>query len=116
MPSKYTVTLTSVGASSVITIPKPVVDGFSLHKGQKLQMIVNDMGIFVPLSVVQDGSAVEQNSKPLPQQKQSQGTPVQTKENVKAKPTIAPFKASPEPVYEEMEDKKRSKTKKPGKH
>lgn len=49
MPIKYTVTLTSVGASSVIVMPKPVIEGFGLKKGQKLEMIVKDDGIYIPL-------------------------------------------------------------------
>lgn len=51
MPTKYTVTLTSVGTSSVIVMPKPVIDGFDLKKGQKLEMIVKDDGIYIPLKV-----------------------------------------------------------------
>jgi bifunctional DNA-binding transcriptional regulator/antitoxin component of YhaV-PrlF toxin-antitoxin module len=49
MPIKYTVTLTSVGTSSVIVVPKAVLDGFGLKKGQKLQMVVKDDGIYIPL-------------------------------------------------------------------
>lgn len=49
MPSKYTVTLTSVGSSSVIAVPKPIVDGFGLLKGEKLEMYVSDNGIYIPL-------------------------------------------------------------------
>jgi len=50
MPTKYTVTLTSLGTSSVIAVPKPIVDGFGLQKGQKLDMIVRDDGIYIPLA------------------------------------------------------------------
>lgn len=46
---KYTVTLTSVGTSSVIVMPKPVVEGFGLKKGQKLEMFITDDGIQIPL-------------------------------------------------------------------
>jgi bifunctional DNA-binding transcriptional regulator/antitoxin component of YhaV-PrlF toxin-antitoxin module len=49
MPMKYTVTLTSVGTSSVVVIPKPILEGFGLTKGQKLEMIVTDDGIRIPL-------------------------------------------------------------------
>lgn len=49
MPIKYVVTLTSVGSSSVIVMPKPVIEGFGLKKGQKLDMIVTDDGIYLPL-------------------------------------------------------------------
>jgi AbrB family looped-hinge helix DNA binding protein len=49
MPIKYTVTLTSVGSSSVIVVPKAVLDGFGLKKGQKLNLIVKDDGIYIPL-------------------------------------------------------------------
>jgi bifunctional DNA-binding transcriptional regulator/antitoxin component of YhaV-PrlF toxin-antitoxin module len=49
MPSKYTVTLSYMGTSSVIVIPKPIVDGFGLTKGQKLEIIASDDGIYIPL-------------------------------------------------------------------
>jgi AbrB family looped-hinge helix DNA binding protein len=49
MPTKYTVTVTALGTSSVIVLPKPVVDGFNLGKGDKLELIVKDDGIFIPL-------------------------------------------------------------------
>ena len=51
MPTKYTVTLTSVGTSSVVVMPKPVIEGFDLKKGQKLTMIVKDDGIYIPLKI-----------------------------------------------------------------
>ncbi len=49
MPIKYTVTITSVGTSSVIVVPRPVLDGFNLKKGQRLEMIIKDDGIYIPL-------------------------------------------------------------------
>jgi bifunctional DNA-binding transcriptional regulator/antitoxin component of YhaV-PrlF toxin-antitoxin module len=49
MPIKYSVTITSVGSSSVIVLPRPVLDGFNLKKGQKLEMIIRDDGIHIPL-------------------------------------------------------------------
>jgi bifunctional DNA-binding transcriptional regulator/antitoxin component of YhaV-PrlF toxin-antitoxin module len=49
MPLKYTVTITSVGKSSVIVLPKPVLDGFNLKKGQRLEMIIRDDGIHIPI-------------------------------------------------------------------
>jgi AbrB family looped-hinge helix DNA binding protein len=50
MPTRYTMTLTSVGSSSVIVLPKSVVDGFNLKKGDRLEMTVTDDGIFIPLT------------------------------------------------------------------
>jgi AbrB family looped-hinge helix DNA binding protein len=50
MPTRYTVTVTSVGSSSIIVLPKPVVDGFNLRKGDKLEMTVTDNGINIPLA------------------------------------------------------------------
>jgi bifunctional DNA-binding transcriptional regulator/antitoxin component of YhaV-PrlF toxin-antitoxin module len=32
-----------------MTSPKAVLDGFGLKKGQKLQMVVKDDGIYIPL-------------------------------------------------------------------
>lgn len=50
MPIKYVVTITLVGSSNVIVLPRPILDGFNLKKGQKLDMIVRDDGIYIPLS------------------------------------------------------------------
>jgi antitoxin component of MazEF toxin-antitoxin module len=50
MPTKYTVTLSRMGTSSVIVVPRPVVDGFELKRGQKLHLIVTDEGITIPLT------------------------------------------------------------------
>lgn len=50
MPTKYTVTITALGTSSVIVLPKPVVDGFNLAKGHRLALIVKDDGIYIPLT------------------------------------------------------------------
>jgi bifunctional DNA-binding transcriptional regulator/antitoxin component of YhaV-PrlF toxin-antitoxin module len=49
MPTKHTVTITSMGSSSIIVLPKPVIDGFNLTKGNRLEMIVKDDGIYIPL-------------------------------------------------------------------
>ena len=49
MPTRYTVTVTSVGSSSIIVLPKPVVDGFNIKKGDRLEMTVTDNGINIPL-------------------------------------------------------------------
>jgi len=38
-----------VKASFFIVIPKPVIEGFNLRKGQSLDLIVNDDGIRIPL-------------------------------------------------------------------
>ena len=50
MPTRYTVTVTSVGTSSIIVLPKPIVDGFNLRKGDRLEMTVTDNGINIPLA------------------------------------------------------------------
>jgi bifunctional DNA-binding transcriptional regulator/antitoxin component of YhaV-PrlF toxin-antitoxin module len=50
MPVRYAVTITSVGTSSVIALPKPILDGFNLKKGQRLDLIVKDDGIYIPLA------------------------------------------------------------------
>ena len=59
MPTKHTVTITSMGSSSVIVLPKPVVNGFNLAKGSKLDLIVKDDGIYIPLG---DRKAQEKES------------------------------------------------------
>ena len=50
MPIKYVVTITSVGSSNVIVLPRPVLEGFNLKKGKKLNMIIKDDGIHIPLT------------------------------------------------------------------
>ena len=50
MPTRYTVTVTSVGSSSVVVLPKPVVNGFNLKKGDRLEMTVTDNVIHIPLA------------------------------------------------------------------
>ena len=50
MPVRYAVTVTSVGSSSVIVLPKPVLEGFNIKKGQRLEVIVKDDGIHIPLT------------------------------------------------------------------
>lgn len=62
MPTKYKVTVTSLGSSSVIVLPKPVVDGFNLEKGNRLDMIVKDDGIYIPLT--QEDSFSSQHVSP----------------------------------------------------
>ena len=58
MPTKYSVTITSLGTSSVIVLPKPVVDGFNLGKGHRLDMIVRDDGIYIPLTEQPEDAAL----------------------------------------------------------
>lgn len=64
MPTKYTVTVTSLGPSSVIVLPKPVVDGFNLGKGLRLEMIVKDDGIYIPLTEQPTDAATSNYSSP----------------------------------------------------
>ena len=63
MPIKYTVTITSVGSSSVIVVPRPILDGFNLKKGQRLEMIVRDDGIYIPLAGDKGNSGKEVKTK-----------------------------------------------------
>jgi AbrB family looped-hinge helix DNA binding protein len=60
MPLKYTVTITSVGKSSVIVLPKPVLDGFNLKKGQRLEMIIRDDGIHILLPQISNDTINEE--------------------------------------------------------
>jgi bifunctional DNA-binding transcriptional regulator/antitoxin component of YhaV-PrlF toxin-antitoxin module len=63
MPTKYTVTLTTVGTSSVIALPKPVIDGFNLGKGQRLELIARDDGIYIPLIEQEQPAKVNDQTK-----------------------------------------------------
>jgi bifunctional DNA-binding transcriptional regulator/antitoxin component of YhaV-PrlF toxin-antitoxin module len=54
MPMKFTVTVTSVGTSSVIVVPKPVLEGFGLKKGDTVNLLVTDSGIYIPLEAKRD--------------------------------------------------------------
>ena len=62
MPTRYKVTLTTVGTSSVIVLPKPVIDGFNLGKGQSLELIARDDGIFIPLTELELQAKVDDHS------------------------------------------------------
>jgi AbrB family looped-hinge helix DNA binding protein len=61
MPVKYAVTITSVGTSSVIVLPKPILEGFNLKKGQRLEVIVRDDGIHIPLTEQKASDAKTRN-------------------------------------------------------
>ena len=63
MPTKYTVTLTTVGTSSVIVLPKPVIDGFNLGKGQRLELIARDDGIYIQLTEQEQPAKVDDQTK-----------------------------------------------------
>lgn len=71
MPTKYTVTLSSMGTSSVIAVPKPIVDGFGLAKGEKLEVFVTDKGIYIPLKPKELGieDALDELAKERPRGK-----------------------------------------------
>jgi bifunctional DNA-binding transcriptional regulator/antitoxin component of YhaV-PrlF toxin-antitoxin module len=73
MPTKYSVTVTSLGSSSVIVLPKPVVDGFNLGKGHRLEMIVRDDGIYIPLTEQPEDTASSNDSQGNGQVNESSG-------------------------------------------
>jgi bifunctional DNA-binding transcriptional regulator/antitoxin component of YhaV-PrlF toxin-antitoxin module len=55
MTTKYAATLSSMGTSFVVAIPKPIVEGFGLEKGQKLDLYASDDGIYIPLKAKPTG-------------------------------------------------------------
>ncbi len=65
MPMKFTVTVTSVGTSSVIVMPKPVLEGFGLKKGDQIDLFVSDNGVYIPLKMRRVGieDALEELAK-----------------------------------------------------
>ena len=48
--AKYTVTISYMGTSSVISIPKPLMEGYGLEKEERsLQVYATDDGIYIPI-------------------------------------------------------------------
>jgi antitoxin component of MazEF toxin-antitoxin module len=39
-----------VGSSLVVVLPKPLVDAFGIEKGQSIEMLATDKGIYIPLT------------------------------------------------------------------
>ncbi len=44
----FTTTVMKVGNSLVLTLPKPVCEGFGIEKGDTISLAVTDKGIYIP--------------------------------------------------------------------
>ena len=45
----FTSTVMKVGNSLVLVLPKPLVEGFGIEKGDTLRLAVTDKGVYIPL-------------------------------------------------------------------
>lgn len=39
-----------VGNSLVVVLPKPIVDNFGIQKGDQIEMVVSEKGIYIPVT------------------------------------------------------------------
>lgn len=62
MELKFQASVMKVGNGLAITIPKIVCDTFHIEKGDNLPLVVNDDGIFIPLT---DESAEQREGEAL---------------------------------------------------
>ncbi len=53
MPISFSGNVMKVGNSMAVILPKPLIDNFEIDKGDSLEMIVTDKGIFIPLKAKQ---------------------------------------------------------------
>lgn len=61
MVVKWKGTVMKVGNSLVLVLPKPLVEGFGITKGQTLEMIARDDGLHIPIQENPIEAPVEQD-------------------------------------------------------
>jgi bifunctional DNA-binding transcriptional regulator/antitoxin component of YhaV-PrlF toxin-antitoxin module len=55
MPSfTFKATVTKVGNSNMLALPKPVCDAFGIERGDSLYLVVTDKGVYIPLITKKD--------------------------------------------------------------
>ena len=47
-------TVTKVGNSNMLVLPKPLCDAFGIERGDSLSLIVTDKGVYIPLIAKKD--------------------------------------------------------------
>lgn len=54
MPFTFKGTVTKVGNSNMLVLPKPLCDAFGIEKGDSLSLIVTDKGVYIPIVAKKD--------------------------------------------------------------
>jgi bifunctional DNA-binding transcriptional regulator/antitoxin component of YhaV-PrlF toxin-antitoxin module len=55
MPSfTFKATVTKVGHSNMLALPKPLCDAFGIQRGDSLSLVVTEKGVYIPLIVKKD--------------------------------------------------------------
>lgn len=55
MPSfTFKATVTKVGNSNMLALPKPLCDAFGIQRGDSLSLVVTEKGVYIPLIVKKD--------------------------------------------------------------
>ena len=49
MPFQFKLTVSRVGNSNMLILPKPLCDQYGIEKGMELPMIATDSGLYIPL-------------------------------------------------------------------
>lgn len=57
MPFTFKGTVTKVGNSNMLVLPKPLCDAFGIQKGDSLSLLVTEKGIYIPLIAKKDSEA-----------------------------------------------------------
>ena len=57
MPFTFKGTVSKVGNSNMLTLPKPLCDSFGIEKGDSLSLVVTDKGIYIPLVAKKNSEA-----------------------------------------------------------
>jgi len=50
MPLMFNGSVMKVGNSLVVVLPKPIVDNFGIEKGDQIEMVVSEKGIYIPIT------------------------------------------------------------------
>jgi antitoxin component of MazEF toxin-antitoxin module len=54
MPFTFKGTVTKVGNSNMLVLPKPLCDAFGIEKGDSLSLMVTEKGIYIPIIAKKD--------------------------------------------------------------
>ena len=58
----FKATVTKVGNSYMLALPKPICDAFGIERGDYLSLVVTDKGVYIPLVAKKD-SAMKKTEK-----------------------------------------------------
>ncbi|MDG6904410.1 MAG: AbrB/MazE/SpoVT family DNA-binding domain-containing protein [Nitrososphaerota archaeon] len=57
MPFTFKGTVTKVGNSNMLVLPKPLCDAFGIERGDSLSLLVTEKGIYIPVIAKKDSEA-----------------------------------------------------------